>query len=123
MFELVWKNRGVMRLVLRGGGSASYAHLMDEFADRVRRFIHDSLKKGVARGLYRADLDLEIASLALAGAYDRVARQVCEAERRPDLRRMLWAVDSALLGGLGSDEVRAHFIKNAVQPKSHRRIQ
>jgi AcrR family transcriptional regulator len=119
MFEFVWQNRGVMGLVLRGGLSASYAYLMDEFADRVRRFIRDALEKGVARGLYRSDLDLDLASLALAGAYDRIARQVCEAERRPDLAKMLRALDSALLGGIGSDEMRAYLTKKSgtKQPK------
>jgi AcrR family transcriptional regulator len=108
MFEFVWQNRGVMRLVLRGGLSASYAHLMDEFADRVRRFIVNALDKGIDSGLYRDDLDIDITSLALAGAYDRLARQVCDSPRKPDLARMLRAVDSALLGGIGNDAMRAY---------------
>ena len=113
MFEFVWQNRGVMRLVLRGGLSSSFSYLMDEFADRVRTFIFESLRKGTERGLYRADLDLDIASLALAGAYDRIARQVCDAEKKPDLAKILRAVDSALLGGIGSDEMREYLTRKS----------
>jgi len=113
MFEFVWQNRGVMRLVLRGGLSSSFSYLMDEFADRVRTFIFESLRQGTERGLYRADLDLDIASLALAGAYDRIARQVCDAEKKPDLAKILRAVDSALLGGIGSDEMRAYLTRKS----------
>ncbi len=113
MFDFIWQNRGVMRLVLRGGQSASFSYLMDEFADRVRRFIHDSLRRGVERGIYRAELDLEVVSLALAGAYDRIARQVCEAPRRPDLGKLLRAVDNALLGGIGGDPMRAYLTRKS----------
>lgn len=110
IFEFVWQNRGVMALVLRGGLSAGYAHLMDEFAQRVHRHIHDSLMRGMERGIFRADIDIEITSWAMAGAYDRIARQVCEAPRRPDFERILRAIDSALLGGIGTNAVRKHLI-------------
>jgi AcrR family transcriptional regulator len=108
MFDFVWHNRGVMRLVLRGGLSSSFSYLSDEFADRVRRFILESLRQGVARGLYRDDLDLEITSLALAGAYDRLARQVVEADKKPDFARMLRTMHSATLGGIGCDAIRQY---------------
>ena len=122
MFEFVWQNRGVMRLVLHGGSSARFSYLMDEFADRVCRHIHEMLRRGVERGLHRRDLDLEITSLALAGAYDRIARQVVESTSRPDLARILRAVDSALLGGIGSDAVRAYLTnKSTTAPRAHKR--
>ena len=108
IFEFVWHNRGVMGLVLRGGLSARYAHLMDEFAGRVRTHIHDSLVRGVERQVLRSDIDLEITSLVLAGAYDRIARQVCEATRKPDFEKILRAIDSALMGGIGSNAVREY---------------
>jgi len=117
MFEFVWQNRGVMRLVLRGGLSSSFSYLQDEFADRVCRHIREMLLRGVERGLHREDLDLDVTSLALAGAYDRLARQVVESPARPDLAKMLRAVDSALLGGIGSDAVRAYLTsKSTTRP-------
>jgi AcrR family transcriptional regulator len=108
MFEFVWQNRGVMRLVLRGGQSSSFSYLMDEFAGRVQRFTAESLKLGVRHGVYRADLDVGLVSMALSGAYDRIARMVCEADRRPDFPRLLRMMDSAFVGGIGSDEVRTY---------------
>lgn len=108
IFEFVWQNRGVMGLCLRGGLTAGYTHLMDEFAQRVHRHIFDALTQGRARGIFRSDIDIEITSWAMAGAYDRIARQVCEAARRPDFEKILRAIDSALLGGIGSDAVREY---------------
>ena len=81
IFEFVWQNRGVMRLVLYGGSSATFSYLMDEFAVRVRRQIFDALTIGVERGIYRSGLNLEIASLVMAGAYDRFARQLVDADK------------------------------------------
>jgi AcrR family transcriptional regulator len=104
----VWDNRSVMRLVLRGGISARFNHLIDEFAARVQRHIFESLQLGVQRGLYRTDLDLRLTSAALAGAYDRISRELVELERKPDLRALIAGVNSALLGGIGTDAVRAY---------------
>ena len=113
MFEFVWQNRGVMRLVLAGGRSAAFTCLMDEFADRVRRHLYEALQRGTERGLYRPGLDLHTAALVMAGAYDRIARQVCEADKKPDLAKILRAVDDTLLRGIASDTVRAHLTKRS----------
>jgi AcrR family transcriptional regulator len=122
MFEFVWQNRGVMRLVLRGGQSANFSYLMDEFAGRVQRFTAESLKLGIKRGLYRRDLDVELVSMALAGAYDRIARQVCEADRKPDLARLLRMLDFAFMGGIGCDAVRAFLTgKSRTKPEARKR--
>jgi AcrR family transcriptional regulator len=114
----VWDNRSVMRLVLRGGISARFNHLIDEFAGRVQRHIFESLQRGVKRGLYRADVDLRLASVALAGAYDRIARELVEMERKPDLHALITTVNSVLLGGIGSDAVRAYLTTTSPPRKS-----
>src|ERR1700746_3369135 len=35
MFEFCWQNRGLMSILFSGGGGASYAYLIDEFAERM----------------------------------------------------------------------------------------
>ncbi|MEO6951423.1 MAG: TetR/AcrR family transcriptional regulator [Polyangia bacterium] len=117
IFEFVWTNRGVMRLVLRGGLSSRFHHLIDAFFGHVHRHIERALLQGQSWGIYRADLDLRIAALALAGAYDRVARELVESEHKPDLHAIITAVDSTLLGGIGSDAVRNH----VMQQTNHKR--
>lgn len=111
IFEFVWENRGVMRLVLRGGLSSRFHHLIDAFGDHLHRHIERALRQGQQWGLYRPDLELRIAALTLAGAYDRVARELVEASHKPDLRAIVTAVDSTLLGGIGSDAVRNHVVQ------------
>jgi len=107
MFEFIWANRRVVRLMLEGGGSADFGYLIDQFAERSRQLSKRTLEIGVKQGLYRADLDIDTASLLLAGGYDRVARQLVRQERKPDLTTLLAAVQRFCLVGLATPEVAA----------------
>ena len=107
MFEFIWANRRVMRLMLEGGGSSEFGYLIDQFADRSRKQAAEALRLGVANGLYRSDLDVDVASMVLAGGYDRVARELVRAERKPDLPKLLATLQRVCLTGIGSARVTA----------------
>ncbi|HEY7956128.1 MAG TPA: helix-turn-helix domain-containing protein [Polyangia bacterium] len=102
IFEFIWQNRGVVRLLLEGGKSAAFGYLIDEFAERSRRHTVRMLSWGVRQRMFRGDLDVELASLVIAGAYDRVARELVRRTRRPELARMLGEVQRLLLAGVQS---------------------
>jgi AcrR family transcriptional regulator len=102
VFEFIWQNRGLMSLLLEGGSCAAYRHLVDEFADRARMKMRAFLESAIRQGLYRADLDLDLTSSFIAGAYDRLARQIVRQRHRPDLRAMLRHVQWLVLRGVGS---------------------
>jgi AcrR family transcriptional regulator len=107
MFEFVWQNRGLVGLLLEGGKSATYRHLVDEFIDRARLKLRTFLEKAVRNGIYRPDLDLDLTSAFIAGAYDRLARQIVRERRQPDLRAMLRQVQFLVLRGVASAAVIA----------------
>lgn len=109
MFEFIWANRRVVRLMLEGGGSASFGYLIDQFAERCRAETMRLLAWGVRHGLYRADLDLEVASLFAGGGYDRVARQIVRAERKPDLAALLDQVQRVVHLGLATPALARRF--------------
>lgn len=102
IFEFIWQNRGVVRLLLEGGKSAAFGYLIDEFAERSRRHTMRMLAWGVRQGMFRGDLDVEVASLVIAGAYDRVARELVRRTRRPELGRLLAEVQRLLISGVAS---------------------
>lgn len=106
IFEFLWQNRGVMRLCLGGGGGVDFAYLVDEFAERARDNAKAMLERGVSRGYYRADLDVEIVSMLVAGAYDRIAREIVKQTSRPDLRAWLIEVQRFVVLGLASPALR-----------------
>jgi AcrR family transcriptional regulator len=123
MFEFIWQNRGLMRLLLEGGSSAAYRHLVDQFADRCGLKIRSFLEGGIQAGLYRSDLDLDLTASFIAGAYDRLARQIVRERHRPDLRAMLRRVQILVLRGVGSEAVLAELspprlpVRSAVSPQ------
>ncbi len=100
LFEFLWQNRGVTRLLLSGGGGAEYGHLVDSFAERARERTKSWLALGIERGFYWADLDVEVGSLVVAGAYDRNARQLVRLDKKPDIAAWVRGVQRVLLGGL-----------------------
>jgi AcrR family transcriptional regulator len=104
LFEFLWQNRGVMRLLLQGGGGAHFAYLVDAFAERSREQTKEWLKVAIERGHYRPDLDVEVASLVISGAYDRTARALVRLERKPDIRAWVRGIQQVLMVGVANPE-------------------
>jgi AcrR family transcriptional regulator len=109
LYEYLWSSRRRIRLLLDGGKSSAFLHLMDEFADRARRNAVKVFEAGIAKGLYRSDFDVELASIYVAGAYDRLARHVVRLEEKPDFVAMLRLMQRLVLRGLATDDVLCVF--------------
>ncbi|RYZ06484.1 MAG: TetR/AcrR family transcriptional regulator [Myxococcales bacterium] len=105
IFAYIWENRALMAMVLEGGGSASYQHLIEDFAQRAQRQTAVLLQHGVSLGLYRTDFDLSAAAAFLAGGFDRVARKLVREPHRPDIDAMMRQVEALFLGGLARRDV------------------
>lgn len=105
MFEFIWKNRALMRITLEGGRSADYQHLIEHFASNAQRQTEALLRQGVATGVYRKDLDVEVAAAFIAGGYDRFARQLVRETKKPDLRARLRELRWLVITGAGTEAV------------------
>jgi AcrR family transcriptional regulator len=106
ILEFMWQNRGVVQLMLEGGGSFDFNYLIDEFAERSRENTKRLLEWGAEHGLYRADLDVDVASLVMSGAYDRVVRDLVRRQRKPDLRAVVAELQKMLLVGAAHVRLR-----------------
>jgi len=107
MFEFIWKNRALMRITLEGGRSADYQHLIEHFASNAQRETEILLRRGVESGVYRKDLDVEVAAAFVAGGYDRFARQLVREPKKPDLRKRLRELRWMVLAGVGTEALLA----------------
>jgi AcrR family transcriptional regulator len=105
MFEFIWKNRALMRITLEGGRSADYQHLIEHFASYAQRETEALLRQGIAAGVYRIDLDVEVAAAFIAGGYDRFARQLVRESQKPDLRKRLRELRWMVITGAGTPEL------------------
>lgn len=117
VFEFLWANRGVMGLLLGGGGSAAFGYLVDEFAEQSRSNVKTWLLWGIEHGLYRKDIDLEIASLAISGAYDRYGRHLVRLPRKPNLRVQLLELSRTIVGGIATPAMRHVFDRLVIETK------
>lgn len=102
MFEFIWKNRALMRITLEGGRSADYQHLIEHFAENAQSETEALLRQGMAAGVYRKNLDVEVAAAFIAGGYDRFARQLVRLTEKPDLRTRLRELRWMVLTGAGT---------------------
>jgi AcrR family transcriptional regulator len=102
MFDFIWQNRGLVGMLLDGGRSAAYRHLVDEFAERAGGKTRLLLEAGARAGIYRSDLDLDVTCAFIGGAYDRMARQLVRERQKPDLPALLRQVQILFLRGIAS---------------------
>lgn len=100
IFEFIWENRRFMRVVLEGGRSHAWVHLVDEFADHSRKLVVEHLAFGQSHGLFRRDLDIELSATFLSGGYDRLARSLVRMNERPDLYALLSSIQTTILYGI-----------------------
>jgi AcrR family transcriptional regulator len=124
MFEFIWLNRAVVGLLLDGGRCAAYRHMIDLFCDEAAVKARRLLIQGVQAGVYRPDIDVDLSASFIAGAYDRLARQIVREARRPDLRRLLQQVQTLVLRGVASQSLLAQMdrveVASAVEPRPGR---
>jgi AcrR family transcriptional regulator len=105
MFEFIWKNRALMRITLEGGRSADYQHLIEHFACYAQSETEGLLRQGIAAGIYRPNLDVEVAAAFIAGGYDRFARQLVRETKKPDLKKRLRELRWMVITGAGTPEL------------------
>ena len=110
IFTCIWQHRSIMRLVLDGGGSPDYMHLIDLFAEGAQQTTERLVRYGIECGYYRKNLDPEQAAAFVAGGYDRLARRLVREKRKPNLERWLIGAHELCIRALGT----AEFIQAAV---------
>lgn len=104
LFECLWKHRAIMRLVLEGGGSPNYQHLIELFAESAQATSERLIRHGLEHGYYRADLEPKQAAAFIAGGYDRLARRLVHERRKPNLERWLLGAQALCIRALGTPE-------------------
>jgi hypothetical protein len=93
IFEFIWTNRDLVRLVLAGGYSVTFADLMNAFAQRTYDVILESLNWGKEHRIYRREFHTHLVAVMIAGAYDRLARELVASDGAcPNLR--LWCAEA-----------------------------
>ncbi len=107
LLEFCWQNRGILGMILTGGGGTPYAYLMDAFAERMEQQSEGWLRHGVEVGLYRDDIEPAIIARLIAGTHERLVREIIKQPRRPDIEGWARQAQDLLTRGLFSAAVSA----------------
>jgi AcrR family transcriptional regulator len=118
VLELCWQNRGVLRMILTGGGGAPYAYLMDAFAERVVTRSEGWMRRGIEIGLYRPDIDPVIVARLVSGIYERSVREIIRQPRRPDIAAWARQMQQLFTAGLFSPRVSANLDRKVSLPRT-----
>lgn len=85
LLEVCWQSRGLMRMLLEGGGGTPHAYLVDEFRERTRTLSEEWIRRLVEKGLYRNDIDPKVVSGLISGAYERLIQDLIRCDKKPDI--------------------------------------
>lgn len=122
IFEFVWLNRGVMGLLMLGGGSIDFGYLIEELEQQYRPKIEHWLRWGVEQGIHRKDLEIELISQLMAGAYDGLARRLIKLPRRPDIYAMMLEVERFMVRAVGTPEYIEHIDQMVINIEKKRQL-
>ncbi len=117
MFEFLWQNRAMLRII--DGCQGAHRYLLDAFLDSTQNNAREWLKRLQDAGLCRRDVDLSIASALLCGGYRALTMQMLAQDKKPALREWLADAQLVFLGGLATDRLREAFAA-VRKPRSRR---
>lgn len=100
LLEVCWQSRPLMRMLLEGGGGTPHAYLVEEFRERMRAQAEEWLRRAVRHGLYRSDIDPEVVSGLISGAYERLVQDLIRSEKKPDIAAWCRQLMDLFLRGL-----------------------
>jgi AcrR family transcriptional regulator len=112
LFEFCWQNRGIMKMILEGGGGSPYAYLIDEFAAGIVQQSEKWIAHATTMGLYRSDIDPAIVARLISGTYERLVRELIKQPRRPDIEGWARQAQDLLTRGLFAPNVSAIIDQN-----------
>jgi hypothetical protein len=108
LFEVIWKHRAIMRLVLlEGGGSADYLHLTETLVQPLRDQVVACIELGIERGFYKKDLDAKSAATFCSGGFNQFACEMLRQKKKPDLLSALRHFHRYIAHAYGTPELAA----------------
>jgi AcrR family transcriptional regulator len=111
VFELLWQNKATVAILQSCQGPHLY--LLQAFDERVRATSQKWIEFWKRRGLFRADVDAELTSHFVFGAYNRLALRMLEAPKKPRIGAWLQHAQELLVRGLGTDTLVSAFERHA----------
>jgi AcrR family transcriptional regulator len=102
LLEMLWRSREFLAVIEGAGGERSQ-RTVDEFRQRMQRFVSERMALKQARGWIRKDVDPALLGDILVGTFEGFARRMFHMKKKPDLGAWLRSFTEILYEGvLGS---------------------
>lgn len=107
MYEFLWQNRAIVAILQTCGGEHTY--LMQAFIDEISNTCRKWVELWQKKGLFRADVDPDIAAALLTGAYNQLAGRMISMASKPPIEQWLLQAQAIFFHGLGTPALAQAF--------------
>ncbi|MEO7112002.1 MAG: TetR/AcrR family transcriptional regulator [Polyangiaceae bacterium] len=106
-YEFLWQNRAIVAILQSCGGDHTY--LMQAFVDEMSNNCRVWVELWQKKGLFRADVNADIASALLTGAYNQLAGRMVSMASKPPIEEWLRQAQAIFFHGLGTPALAQAF--------------
>ena len=105
IFEFLWQNRAFLRILPTCQGD--YDYLVNQFRAEMAAVTRDWVDHWRHEGIYRKDVDANLAATLIGGAYNELTLRMISAEKRPPLEEWLRFALETFFRAFGTPEMVA----------------
>jgi len=107
LYSFMWQSRVTMRLLASCQEQEEYAFLFVAFREDIQRRHREWIQHLRRDGLFRGDVDVDLAATLVGGAYEDLALKMNRSERRPPFEKWLEFAQDTFIRAFGSPEIIA----------------
>jgi AcrR family transcriptional regulator len=100
MYEFLWGNRAIVAILM--GCQGDHVYLLDAFKQEIHARTVGWVAHWKAHGVFRKDLDEELAATLVGGAHNELCRKMIECQVKPPISDWLQNVQSIFGRGFGT---------------------
>lgn len=103
MFEFLWQNRAILRIL--GSCQGEYQYLIDAFRTEIDQRNRAWIEHFRAAGLFRGDVAVDLCATLIGGGYHELSLKMVRAESRPPLEDWLRFAQETFTRAFGTREL------------------
>lgn len=103
IYEFLWQNRAVLRILPTCQGA--YDYLIEAFRAEIDQRNREWIEHFRSIGLFRTEIDVELCSTMIGGAYNELTIKMARSETRPPLEEWLRFAQDTFLRAFGTPEL------------------
>jgi AcrR family transcriptional regulator len=100
MYEFLWANRAIVAILM--GCQGEHVYLLEAFNEEIHARTVNWITHWKDQGLFRKDLDAELAATLIGGAHNELCRKMVESQAKPPISDWLENVQSIFGRGFGT---------------------